>query len=98
MVVISLDELATLVRLFGRRVRIGKDGVVSINRPAPAVWDGRADPECSGVLTSESGSTATQIPEEDPSQCIGGSANLLAIEPATDLVATDRGIWGHLGP
>lgn len=31
---ITLDELATLVRLFGRRVRIGKDGAISIE-PKP---------------------------------------------------------------
>lgn len=31
---IALDELATLVRLFGRRVRIGRDGVVSIEPKA----------------------------------------------------------------
>lgn len=28
----ELDELATLVRLFGRRVRIGRDGSVWIER------------------------------------------------------------------
>ena len=32
--IITLDELATLARMFGRRVRIGRDGSVWIEREA----------------------------------------------------------------
>ena len=87
---ITLDEFATLVRLFGRRARIGRDGAVSIDRPAPAVWDGRAEPECSD-LESTPRSAVRPISCQSPGQRIGGPANLLAIGPATDLVARGAG-------
>lgn len=79
---IDADELATLVRVFGERVRIGADGSVTIEResqrPASAVWEGRADPECSGSVSAESGLPGRTTSRQACGQFIGGPANLLA--------------------
>jgi hypothetical protein len=49
---VSADELATLVRLFGDRVRIGADGVVTIEREPPATP--RPEPQSPGPLAATS--------------------------------------------